>query len=732
MAYVSNLDENGQPVTGTVGANTTPGSGVVVSTQGSPPVSSKGGTANGPEQVSQNANPSTPSTSGQFTNINAYLNANPTAANSLGDTIANTINTSTKNAGSTIDNANTAFGNEVTAGTSVYDPNLVNSAISNPTGFVKNNDNLTKLTQLQSGTYSGPTDYSQTNDAQRALAAQANSNETANLGTTAAGREELLQEQPGQATSAGGLNLNQFLVQNNPDALAKVQTATNNAGSINPQFSSGEAAAGNTVTGGQNISTATGQKVTTDLNKGLEDYRTKIANEVTAANTKANSAQQNAIDAVNGKTTYAPSSTPSGSLLGQVGTAITTALNKNTGSKSTTQPVAPAKSTAQNFAPTPDGGITRTIGGASTAAPTNNGILSTSGLPTGTRSPSGIAAQSGLIRSPTGALVGATNPATVTSASTGKSPLANLDAATLAQIGLTQAQWNNLQSLQQQASQYGGGINAGDYLTTQASKLGAAEAVDPTLAANYNALGQIAGQPDTSTLASSGTAGSQSFNVAGATTALQAQIDAGKAKAAQTAAAAQGAADAQAGVNAANRTTTAVTVVGGVIAGAEIGGTIADGVGAVVGGVIGGVVGLFSCFGAGTKVQLAGGSWINVEHIKVGDNLALGGIVFQKGSGLCNVLYQYKGVLIAGGHTVLENGVWIHVRDSNLARKLPTLNEFAIVHFLSTLHSRIQLENFVAADFQETLDEDLCMRHEQERIDLLNLLQQVENLKAVA
>lgn len=698
MAYVSNLQN---PEEEQLQNPSTPSP--IVQNTGGVNAGAKGGTAGGPAQTSQNAAPSTPSSSGQFTNVQAYLNANPTSAQTLGSNIGGQIDTATQTASDTIANNEKNFENQVTAGTDTYNPDLVNSAVTNPTSFVANDANMQKLAAMRAGTYSGPTDWSASGNAQNALDAQSRADQVAQLGGTAAGRETLIQQQPGQATSAGNLNLDQFLVQNTPGALDTITGAASKEGStVGPGYGTAEGAAGNAVTAGQTTSAATGPQTQSALDKGLADYRAQIQAAVDAANAKANAAETAAQNAVSGGGSTAPGA-PHRISLGpnnpreQTGTATNSA--------------------GQPVNVNPDGSVTPvqqlTNGpGSVRSTPGNTPIRpNVKSIPTG-----GVLGRE-RIGNPS---VNAAAPNTSTTTQTvGKALTPTLDAGTLAQLGLTQAQWTNLVNLQNQAIKYGGGIDASNYLHTTASSLGASQVVDPTMAGNYNALNQIAGETDSGTLSASGTAGSQNFDMAGAVAALQAQVSAGQAQEAQkaTAAAAQNASEAQ--VNAVNQNTQTMGLVGGAVAGAEIGSSFGP-IGTVVGGVIGAVVGIFSCFANGTKIRMKDGSFKNIERIEIGDLLFGGGLVFQKGIGLCNALYHYKGVDVAGGHTVLEDNKWIHVRDSKLAKKLPLMADFVKVNFLSVTSSVLHLEQFIATDYQETLDLDLVMRHEQERVDWLN------------
>ena len=74
------------------------------------------------------------------------------------------------------------------------------------------------------------------------------------------------------------------------------------------------------------------------------------------------------------------------------------------------------------------------------------------------------------------------------------------------------------------------------------------------------------------------------------------------------------------------------------------------------------------CHLAGTKIRMADGSIKNIENLKLGDQLALGGTLLSKGESFqTELLYNYNNVLVTGSHAVFEQGNWLRVEESELA-----------------------------------------------------------------
>jgi len=103
------------------------------------------------------------------------------------------------------------------------------------------------------------------------------------------------------------------------------------------------------------------------------------------------------------------------------------------------------------------------------------------------------------------------------------------------------------------------------------------------------------------------------------------------------------------------------------------------------------------CFEPNTFIQMANGSEKKIKDIKLGDDTKGGKVtgVFQfKFSG--DVIYNYKGVTVAGSHFVKEDGKFIMVKDSPLAVKI---DKIPVVYSLDTTGRRIFINDIEFADY---------------------------------
>lgn len=125
------------------------------------------------------------------------------------------------------------------------------------------------------------------------------------------------------------------------------------------------------------------------------------------------------------------------------------------------------------------------------------------------------------------------------------------------------------------------------------------------------------------------------------------------------------------------------------------------------------------CFAGGTLIVLDDGSTIPIEHLKIGDRIMGGGEVQVRGEGYADSLYEYKNTRVTGSHAVFENGVWIRVKDSALAVKIP--HEGVIVYPLGTEEHLIVTPWFISADvFDVHLPDEEAAHSFADRLEILN------------
>jgi hypothetical protein len=109
-----------------------------------------------------------------------------------------------------------------------------------------------------------------------------------------------------------------------------------------------------------------------------------------------------------------------------------------------------------------------------------------------------------------------------------------------------------------------------------------------------------------------------------------------------------------------------------------------------------------SCFASGTLIRMKDGSVCPVENLRIGD-LTYGGKVtgimcFER---LDDPLFNYEGVLVTGSHAVKEEGRWIRVVESTLAKRIPEDGNHKLVWCFNCEEHMVSIGNLVFADFQE-------------------------------
>lgn len=135
-----------------------------------------------------------------FSNLQNYLNANNTARDNILGDVTGSVNASTDNARNTLESANTRYLDEINSSRHSY----------NPSG---------NLDEQISNVWNGPGAFNETDYGREVSTAIQEANDRANLTSTVGGQTELLDQQYNTPdrdyeTSAGGLNLDQFLMSN--------------------------------------------------------------------------------------------------------------------------------------------------------------------------------------------------------------------------------------------------------------------------------------------------------------------------------------------------------------------------------------------------------------------------------------------------------------------------------------------------------------------------------------
>lgn len=234
----------------------------------------------------------TNTSSGQFTNLNAYLKANQ-GYNAAGGGLAGQVNSNLQNQsnqiGQNINSAQQTFNNGVAQGTTNYDANYVNNVLANPYQYLNGNTSNSTSANGQMGvatvpsstsptlsadapgqplanwnnylnaSYTGPTSL----DPSQQLNAQTqNFQQLANQGQTENGRLSLLSNLYNNNNySAGQQSLDNLFLQSNPSQLAQIQKAGAIGNQLVNQYNTaggqGQQAVNNATTTDQNTAAQT-------------------------------------------------------------------------------------------------------------------------------------------------------------------------------------------------------------------------------------------------------------------------------------------------------------------------------------------------------------------------------------------------------------------------------------------------------------------------------------------
>lgn len=198
------------------------GSGGVIGGGSSAPAGSNPSTVN-PIQPSQPTQ--------QFGNIQDYLKGNQQQGEALGQTFTENLANTATNEKSAIDTAANQAQNDINAGSTAFNSNLVNQAASNPTSVANNPNQLQSFLGQWNAAYTGPSSFEASTEYAPAVSAAQEASTTANELGTAGGQKQLLNSITG-TTGEGNQNLDQAILQNSSYA-PQIQNAASNFNSIN-------------------------------------------------------------------------------------------------------------------------------------------------------------------------------------------------------------------------------------------------------------------------------------------------------------------------------------------------------------------------------------------------------------------------------------------------------------------------------------------------------------------
>lgn len=174
--------------------------------------------------------------SGQFTNLQSYLNANK--GQQFGSQVAGKVQGDVDTANKTQQEAGQEFGKQATAGTVNYNEGLAGEVKTGALGVQQDDAKRSEFEKMRDANYGGPRDLTDVGDSYlKSTTANQNAQKAAEATTTESGQKSLLHNYYGRPTySRGETNLDQFLIQNDQSAKPKFEQARQGAGQLESNF----------------------------------------------------------------------------------------------------------------------------------------------------------------------------------------------------------------------------------------------------------------------------------------------------------------------------------------------------------------------------------------------------------------------------------------------------------------------------------------------------------------
>lgn len=297
MAYVDtdNTDEDG--TTGSSGLASAKAS--APTTDDSALSTSGSGVVSGTSSSSGSSTPATtekatdPSQSG-WQDLSAYLNANSDQSSQMGSKITSGIDTQAQTAQNSLNDLSNSFNAQSNAGGAnlASQQSTLDAAAANPTAYANDANKYSQVQNDLSGTYKGPNALS---DLSNYAGVTNNLNTTQNaLGLTSSegGRDQLLKSAYARPDyNQGEQNLDQLLIQNNPDVQNSFSNLNNKWSGLSNSLNSASTAAQATAQANQQAALATqsyGQNAFNTAINGEQNTLTQRASDANATRTSIN------------------------------------------------------------------------------------------------------------------------------------------------------------------------------------------------------------------------------------------------------------------------------------------------------------------------------------------------------------------------------------------------------------------------------------------------------------
>lgn len=203
----------------------------------------------GPESATQEATSKTAgpnsgggegTASGAYTNLQSYLDANKSL--NFGGQVAGKVQGEVDQAKTAQDEASSAFKGQVDAGATRANDDLVNEAVSNPTGVVGDQQKFSDFLKQRDAEYKGPNNLVDNTDLYTStLQATERAGQRAGVTDDEAGRKALLDEYYGTGAgrtdyTPGQKKLDNLLIQNDPNSKAAFEKVRADAGAVGQNF----------------------------------------------------------------------------------------------------------------------------------------------------------------------------------------------------------------------------------------------------------------------------------------------------------------------------------------------------------------------------------------------------------------------------------------------------------------------------------------------------------------
>lgn len=221
-----------------------------------------------------------------------YLSANAPQIQNQANTISNQLNNQFQQVGTDINNAGNQFGQQVQGGYAAPNQDVVNQALSNPTQFSSDPNNVKAFQAQYNNQYTGPQNFESTSPYGNIQSEVNKAVQNAGMIGSQSGLSSYLAGNGSGNQTRASNTLDTLLLQGNPGAKQQIQTAADQFKGLTDQFGNAVNTANQGVTAAQQAAQQSKQYAQQQAGTATNNFNSQLQDALKNAQTQTNAYNQ--------------------------------------------------------------------------------------------------------------------------------------------------------------------------------------------------------------------------------------------------------------------------------------------------------------------------------------------------------------------------------------------------------------------------------------------------------